>query len=120
MRNAPYTDEQKQFIRDNCGNMNAKELTELFNMTFHENRSKKGIHNVVLTLGLKCIPEKVCKTIFTEEQQEFMRRHATTMSRRELADLLNQTFGTDISYVTVKDWCSRNHSHLWCHWQRKE
>ena len=109
MRNAPYTDEQKQFIRDNCGNMTAKELTELFNMTFHENRSKKGIHNIVLTLGLKCIPEKVCKTIFTDEQQEFMRRHATTMSRRELADLLNQTFGTDILYFTVKDWCSRNH-----------
>lgn len=109
MRNAPYTDEQKQFIRDNCGNMTAKELTELFNIKFNENRTKKGIHNIVLIFGLKCIPEKVCKTIFTDEQQEFMRKHATTMSRRELADLLNQTFGTDILYGTVKDWCSRNH-----------
>lgn len=107
MRNAPYTDEQKQFIRDNCGNMTAKELTELFNSTFNENRTKKGIQYIVLDMGLNCIPSKKHYTVFTEEQQDFMRRCATTMSRRELADLFYETFGIEISFNTIRMWCSR-------------
>ena len=107
MRNAPYTDEQKQFIRDNCGKMTAKELTGLFNSTFNENRTKKGIQYIVLDMGLNCIPSKKHYTVFTEEQQDFMRRCATTMSRRELADLFYETFGIEISFNTIRMWCSR-------------
>lgn len=104
-----YTDEQKQFIRDNCGSMTAKDLTVLFNLQFNENRTKKGIHNQVLCMGLKCIPEKVCKTIFTDEQQDFIRRHASSMSRLDLTELFNSMFKTEVPYNTIKNWCIRQH-----------
>lgn len=45
-----YTAEQLEFIKSNC-NMPRKELTELFNLTFKENRSLKAIRAICKRYG---------------------------------------------------------------------
>lgn len=70
MYNAPYTDEQKEFIRQHCSEMTAAELVILFNETFHENRTKKGLQYFIRSNGLKCVcPENTWADGFTEEQK---------------------------------------------------
>ena len=109
MYNAPYTDEQKEFIRQHCSEMTAAELVILFNETFHENRTKKGLQYFIRSIGLKCVcPENTWADGFTEEQKEFMRKYGGTISRQALTEKFNQHFGTSFSYGTIRNWCYRN------------
>ncbi len=109
MANTPYTEEQLCFITLHCSQMTAAELVELFNATFNDDRTKKGLQYFMKSKGLKCLKRKnTWADGFTSEQKEFMRQHAPTMSRIALTEVFNQYFGTSICYNTIKGWCSRN------------
>lgn len=41
----------------------------------------------------------------TKEEEDFLREHAPKMSRLELTNLFNQTFGTSWHRTTVTNWC---------------
>ena len=47
-----YTDEQKQFLKDNCNGKTAKELTYLFNCKFNTNKGYHSITQYLLKLGI--------------------------------------------------------------------
>ena len=109
MFNAPYTDEQKKFISQHCSQMTAAELVILFNETFHENRTKKGLQYFMQANGLKCYRRpNTWADGFTEEQKNFMRKYGGTVSRPELTEKFNRYFGTSVPYNTIKGWCARN------------
>lgn len=109
MTNSPYTEEQINFIRFHCNQMTAAELVELFNATFNDNRTKKGLQSFMQSKGLKCLKRKnTWADGFTSEQKEFMIQFAPTMTRKALTEAFNQHFGTSVCYNTIKGWCSRN------------
>lgn len=109
MYNTPYTDQQITFIRQHYTKMTAAELVILFNDTFHENRTKKGLQGFINSLGLNCIRTKnTWADSFTDEQKAFLFKHGPNMKRRELTEKFNQHFNENRPYNTIRSFCSRN------------
>lgn len=109
MYNAPYTEEQIAFIRQHCAEMTAAELVMLFNDTFHENRTKKGMQEFIRSLGLKCVyTQNTWANRFTDEQKAFLFKYGSQMSRTELTELFNQHFHENCPLNTIKGFCSRH------------
>ena len=109
MFNAPYTDKQKKFISQHCSQMTAAELVILFNETFHDSRTKKGLQYFMQANGLKCYRRpNTWADGFTEEQKNFMRKYGGTVSRPELTEKFNQHFCISVPYNTIRSWCARN------------
>lgn len=44
---------------------------------------------------------------YTPEQEEFLRTHQKSISRKELTALFNERFGTSKSESSIKGWCNR-------------
>jgi hypothetical protein len=105
----PYTAEQIDFIQLNCSKMTAAELVVLFNQTFNDNRTKKGLQYFMQSRGWTTIKRpNTWADGFTAEQKDFMRQYAPEMSRKELAEFFNAFFGTAICLNTIKGWCARH------------
>lgn len=109
MKNSPYTDEQIQFLKDNYSGRTASQLTDMFNAAFCDNRTKKGIQYILQLNGLHCEKRKnTWADGFTDEQKDFMRKYGPDMGRKDLWELFNQHFGTDVKYNTIRTWCTRH------------
>lgn len=109
MYNRPYTDVQIDFIKKFCSEMTVSDFTDLFNKTFKENRTKKGLQGFIRSLGLRCIPTKNTWTdSFTVEQKEFLFQYGSQISRKELTELFNRHFNEERTLSTIKGFCNRN------------
>lgn len=109
MYKQPYTNEQILFIQDNCSKMTITELVALFNQTFNDNRTKKGLQYYIQSRGWRAFKRpNTWADGFTPAQKDFMKHYAPQMSRKELTKRLNEVFGTSISINTIKGWCARN------------
>lgn len=51
---------------------------------------------------------KLDSRLFTKEQVEFIENHQYDLSRKELADLLNQKFNLSITPKQIKNYCDKN------------
>lgn len=108
MANRPYTPEETEFILSRCETMTGQELTDLFNQTFSETKQRKAILNFVVRHGKHCKMPTTWGCGFTKEQEDFIHKNAPTMYRKVLVAALNNTFGTDFKYNTVRSYCARH------------
>lgn len=91
------TEEQKQFIIDHWSEMSAESLRKLFNETFGTEYKTTAFHYHTNRMGLS----KHIEHQYTEEEDEFLKFNSAKMSRKELTDLFNETFGTQIKLNTI-------------------
>lgn len=105
----PYTQEQIEFLVE-CGKtMTPAEIVLAYNDKYHEGRTKRGIRDFMTSKGISFVYTKnTWADGFTEEQKSFMRMYGDKMSRQKLTDKFNDTFGTSVSYNTIRGWCIRN------------
>lgn len=109
MYKSPYTEQQVAFIRQHCAEMTAAELVVLFNDTFKESRTKKGLQEFIRSLGLKCVYTKnTWANSFTDEQKEFLFKYGPHMNRKELTKQFNQNFHENRPLNTIRGFCSRH------------
>lgn len=103
-----YTPEQTEFLLSRCETMTGQELTDLFNSTYGTSKSRKVILDFVVRNGKHCKMPTTWGCGFTTEQEEFIHKNAPTMYRKDLVTALNDTFGTDFKYNTVRMYCARH------------
>lgn len=95
------TKEQKMFITDHWSEMSAESLRKLFNETFGTEYKTTAFHYHTNKMGLS----KHIEHQYTEEEDEFLKFNSSKMSRQELVDLFNETFGTQIKLNTITVRC---------------
>lgn len=96
------TREQEKYIEDHWNEMSCESLRKQFNSVFGTAYKTTAFHYHTKRLGLsKCIVHK-----YTPEQDEFLRTNSGKMTRAELAELFNKTYGTQIkeNTITVRCW----------------
>lgn len=96
-----YTDEQKEFIRMNAPGKYNCEIAEMFqdkfgiDITEGQIKSFKANHKIQSNVSRKRITGD--EGLFTREQKEFIRQNVDGRLNQELADLVNEKFGLEIT-----------------------
>lgn len=91
-----WTEEEKQWLRDNIEGTPLKELHKEFNKRFHSNRSIGSIYGHVAYCGLKNgnIGMNPNSEPWTPEEEDFLRENIAGHSFGELAVMHNKIFKT--------------------------
>ena len=107
-----YTPEQIDFIREIAPGRYNAEITELFNTKFGKSLTEGQVKNLKANRKIKSGVALKRRTpppkLFTDEQESFMREHATRRHMQELNDILNERFGTSFQPDQIKAWKNRN------------
>ncbi len=107
-----YTEEQKGFIREIAPGRYNQEIAELFNARFGTNVTESQIKSFKANHKIKSnVPRKRVTDddgLFTKEQKEFIKSNAKGLKNKELADLVNKTFGLSITARQMNTW-KKNH-----------
>lgn len=106
-----YTPEMQAFIAENVQGRHYSELAELVSATFGIEMTTSQIHayasNHKLTNGLWHKPIQRQSKRYPPEIAQFIRENVTGRSMKELANLLNENFGTDYTTEQIKAYTSR-------------
>lgn len=106
-----YPDEVKKFISENVTGRTAKELAELsnskFGTSFTESSMKSYKHNHDLKSGTRCGLPPGHSKIYPPEIREFISYHYIGTGHKEMANMLNQAFGTAYTKDQMKSYYSR-------------
>lgn len=107
-----YTDEQIAFIQEVAPGRYNPEIAELFNARFNTNvtgsqiKSFKANHKIKSNVPLKRHSKP--EGLFTKEQEAFIQKNVKGLSNKELAELINVTFGLSIKAKQMASW-KKNH-----------
>ncbi len=88
-----YTAEQEQYIRDNAGNVNRRQLVEMFNAEYGTNLSYSAITQKCKALG--CEPK--LNRFKSDKVISWLAEKSETMSWKEMAKEFEQVFGMKAS-----------------------
>ena len=106
-----YTPEMQAFIAENVQGRHYSELAELVSATFGIEMTTSQIHayasNHKLTNGLWHKPIQRPSKLYPPEIAQFIRENVTGRSMKELANLLNEKFGTDYTTEQIKAYTAR-------------
>lgn len=96
------TERQAKFIKDNYDNMTVVALMRAFNDEFGTCLKRGNFYRICHDLGLS----KHIQHHYTEEEERFLKDNASRMTRRELQQAFNNTFGTQIKEdaITMRCW----------------
>lgn len=94
------TDEQKKYILDNWNSMTSEALRHAFNEKFGTTYKVTAFHYHTSKMGLRKMPMHH----YSKEEDEFLKKYSSIMSRKELTAAFNDKFGTtiDIQALTVR------------------
>lgn len=95
-----YTAEQKEFIRQIAQNRYNIEIVELFNERFGTEITESQINSFKKNHKIKSgVPKRRTRPVglFTDGQFEFIKENVTGRLNQELADLINEKFGLQIT-----------------------
>ncbi len=89
------------------------EITQMFNKKFNVNKSVSAINSMKKNHGIKSgkLPKRkrLNARLFTEKQEKFIRENAEGLYNDELAKLVNDKFGLDITRKQMAIW-KKNHN----------
>lgn len=115
-----YTDEQHAFIVKHQADIHRKELAELFNAEFGTKvttsmmnaycRTRKLKSNSTGRFDIGGFSREGAHT-FTEEQRAFIKKHQAFNTRKDLAKMFNECFGTDLSKNQMVWYCHAHKLH---------
>lgn len=95
------THSQEVWIKDNFYDMSVERLRKEFNAMFGTDYKTTAFHYHTKRLGLsKHIQHK-----YTAEEDAFLQQHSSNMTRAELTELFNKTFGTQIKEQAIVQRC---------------
>lgn len=95
------TEEQRQYIIRHWDEMSCEDLRRMFNKKYGTQYKTTAFHYHTKRLGLaKHNPHK-----YTKEEDLFLQNHSKLMTRKELTDLFNKTFGTNIKECAIVQRC---------------
>lgn len=106
-----YTKEQIDYVRKIAKGRYNDEITEMFNKKFGLNKTVQQINALKKNHGITSgkLPKRYGKNrLLTPEQEQFVRDHAKGLYNQELADLVNETFGTNFTALQMSTW-KNNH-----------
>ena len=108
-----YPKEVKKFIADNVRGTPIKALAEMvsskFNLDFTESKMRAFMKNHKLKNGRpKGNPPGMPSKVYPDEIKYFIYEHHVGIGPKEMAKLLNETFGTNYTHSQMKGWYSRN------------
>lgn len=107
-----YTEEQKRFIAENVDGLTTKQLVELvntkFNLGFTDAKMKSYKSNNRLKSGTpKGLPADRATELYPAEIREFIKENYPGVGHKNMADLLNKTFGVNYSQAQIKTYYAR-------------
>lgn len=91
------TKEQERFIVENFDKMSIEDLRKKFNKRFGRDYKQSAFYFNTQRLGLR----KHIEHQYTQEEDLFLKENAPKMSRRELMQKFNETFGTSIKEAAI-------------------
>lgn len=104
------TDEMDNFLRKNADGIRTKEITEILNSKFgtsfsceqiKQYKNRHGIKNGLQHVGIS--KEK----LFSDEIKKFIESNVVGTGTKELAELVNNEFGTSYTYEQMKSYKAR-------------
>ena len=107
-----YTKEMIDYLKGITPGRFTEEVTEMFNQKFNmqltENKIKSLRSNYKIRSGipasLRGVKANQGKRIFSDEQERFIRKNVQGKSNKDLAELINHTFGLQITIAQIKGW----------------
>lgn len=108
-----YPDEVHKFIAENVKGRTTKELVELvnakFGQLFTESKMKSYKTNHKLKSGTPCgSPAGRPTNLYPEEIRNFIEEKHTGIGPKDMAELLNKTFGTSYTQTQMKSYYGNN------------
>lgn len=103
-----YTEEQKEWLKENYANMPMSKLVESFNKHFNDKRTYEGIRcccKDILGLRRGYHLKPSYADMYTPEEIEWIVNHSHSFSRTDLAKEFNEKFNHRASYKTVAKIC---------------
>lgn len=105
-----FTKEQKRWLVDNAtsgGYKDCKELTEVFNKKFNQNRDYNNIYSYLHNWGISL------NTVFndkkyTAEMDKWLKDNFNDLNYEEIANRFNQKFGTNKTAIGISHRCTRS------------
>lgn len=98
------TEAQERYIIIHWNESSCEELRKRFNAEFGTSYKTTAFHYHTKRLGLsKHIEHK-----YTAEQDDFLRKNSKKMTRKELTDLFNKTFGACVKEGAIEQRCFLN------------
>ena len=104
-----FTDEQKIWLIQNArqGNFeNCKQLTAAFNSTFNQSRDYNNMYSYLSHWGVN-LNTAFNKEKYTHEMDKWLVRNFDGFDYGELAEMFNQTFGTEKTAIGIAHRCTR-------------
>ena len=107
-----YSEEVREFIRQNADSYAIKDMTAKVNELFGLDVTPAAMRSYYKNHNLHALPRKGRKQperkITTPEMDEFIRCHLHGTGHQAMADLLNETFGTSFTKEQMKAYYARN------------
>lgn len=110
-----YPPEVHDFVSENCTKYRDAELAEMcneqFNTAFTKSKMKAFRGNYSYKNGLGNLSKeeyRKVQTKFPQGMYEFVRDNSYGVPSAELAEMVNERFGTNINAVNMKAYCQRN------------
>lgn len=96
-----YTQEQKEWIKENAPFSTLKQLTLLFNETFNENKTRTSINKICLWYGIKSLSSNYSLKEL-KEQNMWLFENADKFDVKELTEKFNKTFNHELSVESLR------------------
>lgn len=107
-----YTQKEREFIFENYKNISNMELAKKFNEKFNKNVSVEKMRNFKCRNGLKSgyfvnlmgHNQKRINSLFTLEEEKFIRENYKGKLAKELCDMLHEKFGKEVSELQINNY----------------
>lgn len=105
-----YPEGMIDWVKKNYINLTLQELTEVCNMTFKTNLSKKAMSSLKKRYGLTGAPrEKIYSKTFPEEICRFIENNYQGTGHQQMADLIRQEFDREYTKQQIKRYYNNHH-----------
>lgn len=100
-----YTEEQVEWVREQCKTLSGWECLELFNKRYKKNLSKGQFKCLRSNHHIRCVHKGWPQQgIFSEDIQKFVMDNYKEYEAPILARMINEKFGTEFTGLQVKRW----------------
>ena len=108
-----YSDEVKNFIAENVQGTRTKDLVEIVNAKFGTEFTHSKMRAYMKNHNLKNgMPTGIAKDsptdLYPAEVRKFIKENHVGIGPKDMANLLNETFGTSYTHSQLKAWYARN------------
>ena len=103
--NKLYTQKQDNWLKKYAPNMSYKNLCNLFNKTFGENRTESGIKHRCQRLGIISLVNY--QHIYTKEQDSWLRDNYENHPIKETCDKFRKKFGLNLTDLAISVHCCK-------------